>query len=492
MIDVPPEADSTARFARRRHPRERWLQPLAQWVLALSWGCFWAPGFNTFETPDAATLRQLVEHGTLAFDTPPGGHALFVGGADGRYYSVHEPGTLLAAWPIAWVAFHAARWTGVPFTDLLTLALSLASAVCFAWTVALTRRVAETLGLSSDGPYWLILLAASQYGLYGLYPADVSVCAPVFLATWLASRRSESDHHLRWPLLSGLGCSVMAVLKVTQLAVAPMALVLIATRKASPVQRVWSCAAFALGVAPGFAVLAWWNCVRFGRPFRFGYPPALEFSWAFLGEGLLGTLVGPAKGILWYSPVLLALPWAIAEFVRRREARTLTFVFGSLGVAMVRLAGQASWTSWGGWGIRFYVPWVPFLVVLAEPGWHRLPRVVAGSLLAAGLTVNLSGLVTNYHYRQQLCGFDPWTWRGTNICAVSALPGNLLRTAGLDRPEAIVPGASARNVFVSNRVTTWWYALRTAGVAPAVSWAIALALTLAFLAAWLATRRPGT
>jgi hypothetical protein len=165
-------------------------------------------------------------------------------------------------------------------------------------------------------------------------------------------------------------------------------------------------------------------------------------------------------------------------------------VGGSFALTLLRLAPTECWHSGAGWGIRYYVPWIPALMlVLARGVWwrpepRRLVRAGRAALVAAGLVVALSGLVTNFHYRRQLCGEHPWNPLGSTPCAVAALPANLARAAGVALPEVVVPRASSAYVFVSNRLTVWWYAVRTVGVPAWASWAIGLALLAVAVSAW--------
>lgn len=163
---------------------------------------------------------------------------------------------------------------------------------------------------------------------------------------------------------------------------------------------------------------------------------------------------------------------------------------GSFALTFLRLAPTECWHSAAGWGIRYYVPWIPALMLVLARGvwWHPAPtrarRLGRAALLAAGLVVNLAGLLTNFHYRRQLCGDDPWNPRGSAPCAVTALPANLARAAGVALPDVVVPRASATYVFVSNRLTVWWYAVRTVGVPAWASWGIGLALLAVAVSAW--------
>jgi hypothetical protein len=209
-------------------------------------------------------------------------------------------------------------------------------------------------------------------------------------------------------------------------------------------------------------------------------------------------LISPTKGLLEYSPFLLLLPVALVAD-RSIGTRAMLVIFGTLCLAMIRIAGTEQWNSGGGWGIRYYVPWIPLFVAavaLASAAWGRgsTRRYVLLATILAGVVINVSGLLSNFHYRQSQCGYESWVVPGENVCAVEAMPANLSRTVGVAVSEVVVPGASARDVFVSNRLTTWWYALIVNGLPAwasiAVGVCIMLALAIACASAWRATPGP--
>jgi hypothetical protein len=238
-----------------------------------------------------------------------------------------------------------------------------------------------------------------------------------------------------------------------------------------------------------------WNWLRTGKLFRTPYtelfPRVSDFSLDGVLDGLFGTLFSPGKGLIAYSPVLLLLLSLFFPAVYFwRHKREIIFIIGSLCLALFGIAGTEKWTGAGGWGIRFYVPWIPLLSLIILREWWRREQIsrfwnaIVWCFVSLGLLINFSGLVTNFHYRQSLCGFEPWTWLGTNMCAVLALPGNLARVVGFNLEDVIVPGASPRNIFTSNRLCVWWYAIRTLGISPMLSWGIGLFLASSGIFVW--------
>jgi hypothetical protein len=147
----------------------------------------------------------------------------------------------------------------------------------------------------------------------------------------------------------------------------------------------------------------WWNWLRYGTPFDSGYLEVESFSgdWFF---GIYGLLIGPARGLLWYSPVLLLVIWGIPWFWRH----TRWLMVAALGISLLYLLVYAKWFMWHGgysWGPRFLVPVIPFLMLLTAPVWHhiyeqrrwgRLARAAAALLLILSLSVQWLGLLAPF------------------------------------------------------------------------------------------------
>jgi len=467
---------------------------VALWAATFFAGVLLMPGFSSFETPSYPTLVALVRDGRLDVAIPAEG--VFRRGVDGRVYDDHEIGSVLFAAPIALGAARLAPVGTERFKRIYEFGVGLGVVALSAATVVLLALIAFEVGVPLEFSGWRIalLLLASQYLIYATTPSDVSVATPLVVAASLAWLHAERGRGAGWEL-AGLAAGLAVAMK---LSVAPVLAVLVVLAASSPAAssrgRALAGARLLAGAVPGLAIALWWNGLRTGSPFQTPYPASLHgFVPSGLPEGLAAALVSPNKGLLIYTPVLLLVPLAL-----RHHRRLALLVGGSFLLALVRLAGTVGRSSAGGWGIRYYVPWIPLFLVFLVLAWHReVPRkrwrrVVLGAAILCGGALNVAGIVSNQMYRQQLCGFSEWTTTGMNVCAVRALPGNIARVAGARVPDVVVPGASAANVYASNRLAVWWYAIRYSGTPAAVSWGIAFVLFLGSAAAWfLSSGRAG-
>lgn len=180
------------------------------------------------------------------------------------------------------------------------------------------------------------------------------------------------------------------------------------------------CAAYVLGGLPFLVVLLVYNVHYFGSPFQFGQTIASKAislrdtgtenlwqgSWA---ESLPGLLISPARGLAWFSPVLvLGLVSAVAVWKSPRFRSLIPLQAAVL--LMVLVAGR--WFDWWGgstWGYRSIVDTTPFLALLMIPVIERVTAHNAGRVLFAALLAWSVGVQFVGAYSYSLLGWtDQW------------------------------------------------------------------------------------
>jgi hypothetical protein len=367
-------------------------------------------GLSTF-----ATTESLVRRG--AFDS---NQVLWMGnqqgnfGADGNLYTRKGLGMVLLAWPLVWAA---KIW---PFVGLAHTAMLL-NPLLTAWTGALLFRTGRRLGWSRP----LSISTALIFGLLTMawpyaqsFFSDPVAGWGLFAAAYGLLAYAQSGRKL-YLFGSGLAWGIAYLTRTINLMTLPIyavGLLLVltppftqlgvdfTTRFRRAFWRYWRpVVAFAIPVVAMGLLSLWWNWARFGNIWDTGYVETETFSadWFF---GLFGLTVGPARGVLWYNPILiLAIPGAL--WFWRRQRRIL---FLALALITAFFAVYAKWYMWHGgysWGARFIVPTLPFLTLLAAPAWKWLMAdrawgwlgVVIGVALAlASLAVQVLGLLVPY------------------------------------------------------------------------------------------------
>ena len=218
------------------------------------------------------------------------------------------------------------------------------------------------------------------------------------LAAWLLLRSEGQPLAAAW-CGAALGMAVLCRPTVAVVVVCTGAYLLCVDRR--------RCVAFVLGGLPFLVFLTAYNYHYFGHPFAFGQSVVAsglalsktgsahlwQSSW---WESLPGLLFSPARGLVWFSPVLvLGLVSAAAVW---RDPRFRALIPLQLGtVLMILVAGK--WFDWWGgltWGYRPIVDAAPFLALLIVPIAERIIasrplRVLCGVLLAWSIAVQFLG-----------------------------------------------------------------------------------------------------
>jgi hypothetical protein len=368
-----------------------------------------------------ATSQALIAGGTWAL--PPSKALVEVTGADGRRYSQYGPGQPLAALP--WVA--AGRLAGGLFPRNQTgfplrLVLGTYNALVTAGICALFAALGSALGYSRRSS----LIGATTLGFATfLWPHSrtffseplVALC---LLASFYLMRNAEygrtrpnssplRNSAFRIPhsvsLLSGVLFAAAVATKVQYAVALPAFLVYLGWRAfqaerplntvAAPHTREpppgWTIPAHSAGSlhddpspaglakAPALRPLLWWlgglilgliplclyNLAIFGGALTTGYGADLQGTFRTpLYEGVVGLLLSPGKGLLWYAPPVLISVWAFSRFARSHRAEAAFVVV--LALSLLTFFGLYTfWPGDGSWGPRYLVPLLPFALLPA-------------------------------------------------------------------------------------------------------------------------------
>ena len=434
----------------QRLPRPRWTLGLLLLVL----GIYVLTMSGHTYSPDEETMleasRSLVEQGSWAM--PASGSMVQVEGVDGRTYSQYGPGQSLAAVP--WVA--AGRLVGTLFPKdqagfPLRLLLSTYNALITAGIVALFAALGLALGYSRRA--CLIGALALGFCTY-LWPhgrtffSEPLTALALFGSFYLLAKNRAhpaEGEHVGPPLhaIASGALFALAIATKVQYVVTLPAFLLYLTWRAwdtqktqdntqakiqvpsgrpkskiqNPKSKIQNPASWLLGLTLGLLPLMLYNWLVFGSPLSTGYglDAANTLTNPFF-EGVLGLLLSPGKGLLWFAlPILLAL-WGWPRFAsaHRPEAAFIAV----LALPVIGLFSLYSfWHGDGSWGPRYLIPVLPFLLLPMFPTVdgrrqtvdpndnalstvHRPPstvhRLLLSTVLALGFLVNVLGALVNF------------------------------------------------------------------------------------------------
>lgn len=362
-----------------------------------------------------ATTESLVRRG--AFDS---NQLLWMGnqqgniGADGNLYTRKGIGMVLLGYPLAWFA---RQW---PAIGLVHTALLL-NPIVTAWTGAMLVRAGRRLGWSRNTSVATALifgLATMAWPYTQGYFSDPICAWGLFAAAYGMLAYAQSGRKL-YLLGAGVAWGIAYLTRTINLLTLPVYLAAlffvlesvyqpppsgILARLRAACWRDWRpVVSFLIPVVVAGLLSLWWNWARFGSPWNTGYVESESFTadWLF---GFFGLTIGPARGFLWYNPVLLlAVPGAFWFWRRRRR-----ILFIALAIVAIYFVVYARWYMWHGgfsWGPRFLVPVAPFLSLLAGPGWEqlmtaralgRLGWVMGGLLTLLSVAVQWLGMLAPY------------------------------------------------------------------------------------------------
>jgi hypothetical protein len=293
-------------------------------------------------------------------------------------------------------------WLVLNALSKLAASLFAALSVAFVYLAAreLARRVGtgEASALATAAIYALATptWAVSSQGLWGHGPAQLGLA----VSLWALLRHGGT----RWgAVTAGLAAGVMVASRPsTGLVAAALAAFAVLSQRRSGLP-------FVAALGGILATLSLHNLAVFGS-LQGGYAElhrthaahhGVASAWnASFGEGLLGVLVSPSRGLFVYSPVLLFPAVGLLLWLGRRRGGLLAYAAVAVAVGVGTIAQFSVW--WGGhsFGPRLLTDILPALVLGLVPIWPAVWSSPAlRALLVAAFTVSLwVEIVGSFHF----------------------------------------------------------------------------------------------
>ncbi len=333
-----------------------------------------------------SVARSLVGHGTFDGDilywikAPLGRGAIVSQGLNGHIYVIKDVASALLAVPLMWVAqlmgassVRAAMMANPPVTALTAALLYL---LIRDW--GYDRKVALLGGL-------MFGLGTMAWPYAGMFYTQPIVGLGILIGLYGAFRAQQTGDW-RPALLAGIGLGIGALGVVAAWSIGPALLVYLIpwealhteSRQAVIKRSLRTVIPFGLGAGIFVIWQAVYNAVRFGSPFQTGYQQnaAADFSPLYFGLGSVGQLFSTPRGLIWFVPLVLLIPFGVVIGWRAKEKRRLIWL--ALAVFSLLFVVSSSYETWWAgltWGPRHLMPMMPVLVLLTIPLLDRFVAV---------------------------------------------------------------------------------------------------------------------
>jgi len=316
-----------------------------------------------------------------------------------------EPGLPLVASPLYFISQQSGHLNNIQVVMLLNPLVT-------AMTAGVLFGIGRLLGYSINGSAF----AALTFGLTTLaWPYARSLYRePLVGFAWslglLGLVLWQCRGQRKWAIAGGIILVLTLFIKVTAVVAIPFifAAALAGSNKTDKRNRL-------LLVLGGVAVLA---VILFLVAYNWRFGSALNFRSLSFGslemsaKRVYGQLLSPAKGLVFYMPVVLLTIPGLVLLWRRHRAIAVTAVLPLLATA-VAYSAYGSWFGGQSWGPRFLIPALPLLMISLAPLWDetrkRWLRVLYLGLVGISFIVQL-GVATNNWWS----GYEPLFESGPN------------------------------------------------------------------------------
>lgn len=493
-----------------------------RWLFLAVLGMYVLTAAGQFQTVDAAQelgVAVSLRHGDgfrSAFPVSPGGGTTI--GRDGAPYAGHDIGSSLLYLPVALVpgtAERVERPSGSTTTDTTSVrpnrrAYFIASflpPLLGALIVLVFASILTDLGFE---PVTVVVTALALafttiVWVYAHVSFDSTATAlAVTIAVWAANRFLRAAT-IGAAAATGAAIGAAILIRVDSVIMAPFlaAPVVWATLRPTSRRRGRSRATVRTSVAllgpilVGLAVDLAYNWYRFGSVTDNGHTDDgfLRFT-PRIGEGVVGQVVSPGKGLLIFSPLLIVALFRWRWFLRRHSVMAVS-ILGAAGASVLAHAAIVGWAGDQAWGARFTVPLVPMLAiplarVVAEVRRGRIARSArfgVWALGAAGLVIQLTGVLVDFFAvvtSRRARGLDT----ATSITHAAYLDGLgvLWRATTSAQPYPGLTPAWVDALHVA-RFDVWWVRAATVSGWNVVTIGVPLVLAAATVTAFVMLRR---
>jgi hypothetical protein len=337
------------------------------------------------------------------------GGSIIAPGVDGHSYTIKDliPSPLIV--PLVWAAQNAgvspmqASLLLPPLITALTASLIYYIARTWRYGIAAATLAALTFAFASMAFPYAETLFGQPFSALGL------------LIALHGTVRAREGHGWQAALLGGLGLGLAGLSTVPMWALIPLhALYLVPfdalkqrDRKAI-VDALPRLAALIGGAGLCLILQGLYNAVRFGSPLATGHQEmgSASLGLRYLFTGMVGQLISAPRGIIWYAPFVLLIPFGV--WIARHEP-VRRFVMAGVQVAAVFLIYSSFSLWWSGvaFGPRYLAAVMPMLVLLCLPLFERLSRpsppwwrVGTGLMLAWSVITQLMATLFDPIYRE--------------------------------------------------------------------------------------------
>lgn len=375
------------------------------------------------------TTQALVDQDHAWIDHPKSLDTRVAQGVGGHLYAFYAPGQAILMAPLYVAGKVVAHHLKLPYEVTTLYATRSLDLILGALLAVLFYLMASSLGYGRRSAVGLTLIfglatVAWPDAQSGLEQTQVNLF--LFAAVYSVWQFVRQDcRSRRWVACAGTAVGWAVLTRYDALLYVPILIVFPIWMRFQASQRPKVAAdltVYGLALAPWLLAVALWDYGRFGSVFRTGLHEQTlgESPWV----GLANLLVSPGKGLIWYLPLVFALPWALKAFFRKR-ASLATFLTVLVLIPIAFYSNVLYWHGDPSWGPRYLYTSVPYLVLpLGEVliAWRFLakaPRVTFLGLVATSLVIQVSAIsVTQWRFWYRLEAIqqqsvEPADWFGT-------------------------------------------------------------------------------